>query len=549
MSSSNPILEALAQMQGGQVPLGALANNALQSQQAGQQQEQLASQLGEQNAIIERQKQAGLLGAEQETQAAKSALGANPGDANYLVGDLSAMFRDNVRAAMQQKAVVDDLNNASFLDSPAKWLTAQFTINDEINKYNSFAENANFAEQTIDGINNSVSAAAQQAAATAKVVTGATAEAAVRVQAIKDQMMAGQLRQQNLRFDTDSIQALQQGRAQQVSEHYQQLHYSLAVTNSNRQAEEHAANMVERKLSRELHEAQLEVYKETKLKAAEDEAVHSQIMSTGAQSLGLPVPPNKTTWKFLESNPDTKAAMDTVFKAGVNKLYKGVNASAGTGEVISAMKALGSADSWNGTPVAPLVAHAAGLYQQVVSSEAASAIKKLDERNAYINDEVTKRAGAAAASWNVDAEATPYYRSPGIAEIMHVNPKLAELPIFSKVIEPLALASKTNDLSADQIAGALRAAMGRKEISFSSAATQLAMWFTAAKNTNNATKQFATVGYLPQVEYNVRRSAGLFSTPLTFDISTPEQAAKFLQYQTLDADVQKHFSETPAILW
>lgn len=538
----NPILNYIQSSLGSGDPFeSAIASNAQQIMGAGEQAVTALKTASQATDLVVAQKGAGELSAQNEAQNFKASMGGTEGDPNYLIGMLTQNFQHNTREALAARKQLEAMDALNPITSPLQWLAAKFTENDVIDKHNFHAQAAAQDEASINEIANTTSNVAQMAKATATTVTKETLAAEMEAKRAADDAKIMQLKQQNLMHDTNAIQVLQQGRMNELDQFYKAEHFKMQQAQFAESQEQHAwmredaaANREMRKLQFEGLQEERRLRQEEKARILADKELTLSRFRLGYKVLGGEGDISEGTMKQMIANPALKKVVDNITGSGIEKAVTGRTVIAqDPGEAFVTIGQAGLGAKWAGSNAKPTFDKLSQYAADATKLPEYGAAKNAAEREVVLSNYINKQVAAEAPKWANNAEhPSSLYDAPDLVTLAASVPSIKDSPLYTKVLLPLVEATNDSSLNFSKVDGAVRAAVATGKITEQQAITEVSNLYNAAKLSNNVMRQFTSFSIPPQIAYNIQagRDGFGFENKYTFDVSKPEEYAKYLQF-------------------
>jgi hypothetical protein len=516
----NPVLQFLAQRNADQLNAGQLqASNVGDAEQQGHIAEQKLQEAAALTKIVDNQKLTALMKAQDDTNIIKSAFGGTIGDPNELIGQLAQTFRENTIVANEQAKKIQQMDSVSFSDNPLAWLQNQFTINGEIDKHNTAtaaAEQASSAMQTISAVTSS--AAASNLAA-AKTLSQESVAAALDEHLLTAGAKLAELKQQNLRANSADIKALQDGQQQVLSNMFQGVHLQMSAGAERRAEEEHALQMQALAASLKAKEATLET---------DQNALDT--LNAGMAAHGFPPIATMKEFKAVMSNPDIKAKIEPIWRAGMNRVTTGrLFIGADPADAILNIKKVKS--DWSNNPARSTVEYLDGLYQKAVAS--VQGITNAKDREAQLVNTINTLAAKDVKHWQNNAESPDsIYQAPDLESLTTMSPDLQKTKLYGAVLKPLIDAG-AKSITGEGIHDATMAAIRSGAIHSKVAFDEVPKLFQAVANYNSTYRNYDAMGIPPQTTYSIVHKSNIpfFGSDRKFDLTKREQFLHYSMYK------------------
>lgn len=219
---------------------------------------------------ISAQASQGALQAQDNSIAARQAMGNDISDPNSLMAILVQDFRDNTLAAREQYQSIAEKKQVGLFDDPLQFLVNQVLLPDEINAYNATAQKADFAKTKIAELQSLTTATAQAQQATAQKLTASSVKDQLKVDSAAMAVQLNQLKMASLGYDEAAIKATRQANTEMMQVEMHKLSMYYQAQNESRAAGQYNWLMNERK------------------DQATADANEEAIINAGAAQLGLP---------------------------------------------------------------------------------------------------------------------------------------------------------------------------------------------------------------------------------------------------------------------
>jgi len=431
-------------------------------------------------------------------------LNVDPGD---TMGRQRADAEELLQAQSDQSTALAEIKrkqSTSFFDDPLGWITNQFTINSDIDQYNTAEETAASATRNIQqraaALDSNVKAFRLQQTTLSAASIQAQAEQAKNLALIQSDEAA----RQSLITNANNIK-------EQVSLSGQQLQAQATVLDSKVKQENIQIALEHLALSREEFEWK-------KLEKKHGEAANQYVVDTINRGLEV-MDPNQPK---LDSNSPRALALLSG-KVPLDGLLK---QAYDLGEVNRRLSPNGTQTRLLGTtPVQTLqtLAYKPALApdQQAGVSLLTNAAAEAEKDPTYVQLKNAKDFAGANARMNelikgvfkqqavlVDGP-TNIYHLPAAAEIIKQSPGLQELPFVQKVLAPLIKAGvPTTEPS--QVYSAGLDAVKKGDITANQFAIDYAAIYKQGQRVNVASKQIMNLGIAPEEAYRTKINTGSF---------------------------------------
>lgn len=162
---------------------------------------------GKDNALVGRTKDEGQLAAETSSRNFAEQWGVMSTAASYRGKEMAERYWENVDAGMRKSDEIQALQSINFLDAPLEYIKAQFSMNDHIDEYNSYVDEANLASDAMNNAIGTTSANAQTQQQIKQSVTAASIAASARLQIAESERLAQAAENQAIGTDIIGVQA------------------------------------------------------------------------------------------------------------------------------------------------------------------------------------------------------------------------------------------------------------------------------------------------------------------------------------------------------
>lgn len=519
----NPVLQFLAQRNADQLNAGQMqASNVGDAEQQGhiaEQKSQEAAMLAKQ---VEEQKLTALLKAQDDTNIIKEAFGGTLGSPHELIGQLAQTFRENTMVANEQAKKIQQMDSVGFADNPLAWLQNQFTINGEIDKHNTAVAAADQASNAMQTISAVTSSAATANLAAAKTLTQESVAASLQEHLLTAGAKLAELKQQNLRANSADIKALQDGQQQVLSNMFQGVHLQMAAGAERRAEEEHALQMESLRATITSKEA-----------TAEGDQNALDTLNAGMAAHGFPPIRTMKEFKAIMNNPDAKAKIEPIWRAGMNRVTTG-RLFIGTDPADAILNIKKVKSDWSNNPARSTVEYLDGLYQKAVTS--VQGITNAKDREAQLVNTINTLAAKDTKHWQKNAESSDsIYQAPDLESLTVMSPDLQKTKLYGAVLKPLIDAG-AKAITGEGIHDATMAAIKSGAIHSRDAFEEVPKLFQAVTNYNSTYRNYDAMGIPPQTTYGVivKSPVPLTGSDRAFDLSKKEEFLKYSMYkQTL----------------
>lgn len=505
MADINPILQAASQASRQTSQASAsLATINDQEQQVYSQQAGLQLDIGTQKNIIDQAQQTGQLAVQNDMSKFALALGGDLGDTTGTMRKLADTFN---QAEADKETALQEVNAKKSL-SPFNdlfgWISAQFTINDDINKYNAAARTADQAKEHIDGINELVS---RRGVADKELQTSVTtASLAASAQATSDAaaFAANQIKIQGYISNATNIE-------KQTSLSEQQLRIQGQVLNAEQGQQQIQLAQAHLKI------AQDEATERLKLKSQTDQAY--QDMADDIQRGYKVMYPNNPNMQKVAASPVTLTMLrngklddrtQEAYRLGVLNRTAAPDSSTRllASSPSQALQVLSYAPD-----ISPAQRPVVAILQQAKSNlesnkatgnwasqyQAAVAAKDPQLAAQIYDKYATELLNQSSA--RVDGAGSLFYL-PSIDQLVKQTPAASNLPVYKNVLAPTVAAgvdlsdpSKVFDITVD--------AVKKGQISANEAAKNLADIYKQGQVVNTQARGMVSFGLAPHISYNV----------------------------------------------
>lgn len=547
MADINPILRQ-AEINSAQINAGAaaLSNNYVNIQDLYNKDITTQTTIGDNKAVIEGVLQAGKLNFETSLRKDALSLAADPEDITGRRAQLADTILSNQDAQTKSLQAYHEKQSINFLEDPLGWLTAQFTINQDVDAYNAATAKANTATDQMQTINKLVDQRAIVASKLQQTVTQASANAATQNASLQASLLADESARQALNANTASIEKLISLNAAQLQQ------YSTVFDAKNKQ-EQIGIAQKHLELSQKSFEQQKLEFEQRQADKLEGKSFGEYIAKNINYGLTI-MHPDAPSEALTPSNPKLlgiiqgKIPLDGELKKAYDLGVKNFRISPDGKAHIIGTSPSDTLDTLQYKPNLPqdmdatMALFNAGVKKAVTSAayKTAEASKNVVEATKVINTEVQAVFNEAAA--HVKDTSNPYYLPP-ISEIAKSNPSIAQMPAYKNIIGPaVAAGTDLSDPTSVYFLGIN--AVKNNQISLNQWATDVAAIYRYGQRVNIASKQIENIGVAPLESYNVAIHRGFADNP-TIDLAKSGDIVKAMTRDLLFRG--KNFEATKGI--
>lgn len=437
----------------------------------------------------------GEMKSQQATLKAATVIGTNTDDISELITSLGMKSRESFDAAAKAREEYFKKKNTSFFDSPLEYISNELLggTNSAANEYNRHALEYNATTERLKEIADLTSAHALAQKAIRQTINAGSIEA-MQVQIAKKAIGdAAQIKQQNLVYNIQGMEAVVRMNAAQLDSYFK--------LNSAVMSEKHLGiAYAQLEQSRKIHEATIaernDRIAEKKADRKEIEATNST-MNVGREAMGLAPLPLGRGIQLLNMKGELGDVARDHFVMGAQIEDGGrmvISENAGkTARIISSTNA----------PLAPAALPIKKLLDDSLTQALSN--KRLDKKDPNAIDKATTEIVAgitATMAANIKAgDGANIYQAPDMGVLSKI-PAVAESVLYKKVLAPAVEAGVINTdpaLIVNQAANAV----ATRQITFKEAQDGIKQIFKSAVALNIANKDYTRYGkgVTPQTTY------------------------------------------------
>jgi len=485
MADINPILAAAQnfQTQARGAATQIYQNSAAEAEMESQNSETILNQ-GINEAIIAVAKGSSELAIQQARLKAATAFGTNLTESTEKITELSQALELTRQEQAVHRAAINEKRSVGLTDDPVQWLMNQFTINDDINKYNS-------SERTGDDLARRIQEAnllTQQSVATQNALGTSVSSATIDAEANKALNLAtinaNLAKIRGSQYNSQGISAALNATRDALSTQFQ-------VANAENAEQQIKISLDHLDMARKENLRKLE-------KENLDDSIVMQAINAGMKiRLGADTPDltpqdAKMAMAMAKSGKPNQFSQD--FQVGLEFLSTGVKRYASS--PAESLALLGSNIRMNLPPAANEVK--AILETAMTQVKAGTDGKPFDPKDVQGNiTALNTRANAilAQASKKIVPGTDNPFNVPSLPTLIKASPNIATLPVVEKVYTPLLKNGVDLTSPAKQFAAVVDA-LEKNEISYEEALSGAALYQYAVR-VNLEARQFTAFGFQP----------------------------------------------------
>jgi hypothetical protein len=420
-------------------------------------------------------------------------LGTDASLAGWVIGKKGEEILAADAGMAEASAAIAAKDSVSFLDNPIAWLTNQFTVNEDITRYNFWAQQKDRATETAKQVTELTTGAIQVNNALSATTSEAYIGAMRVIGAHQYNQNALEAAAQGARWNMEGIVAATNASRDRLSVLY-------SANNAMMQQKQWQAEMARLQIARSEHNMRMEAAREKK---DEDSLITSYIQNgyfnfTGKQM--DPVSTKNALILFKAKQPDVMA----FFESGLasSKVTNGQ----GNKPIISlspyeASTYIGQGKVTNMSPAMNQVGEQLITWRRQFENPAVQSAYPYDAKDkkskeVAFNKFVQDQRRGLQANISSDSVFAPY----PIDKVAQLNKNIAATPLWNNVLKPAAATGV--DINDPNIAfGIVTAAMREGKVSYADA-LDLSLMYAAGLDLNNQTRNFIAFGLAPAMTYN-----------------------------------------------
>lgn len=456
-------------------------------------------------------------------------MGTNAGDSGWLIGQMGKRVIEADAKAQQHLADIEAKRSVGFFDNPIGYLYAQATIDDDINLYNTELKKSDLAKDTATKLESMSQTSFLTQNAIEQSVTDGTIKANTILQGYKYSNDANNAALAGLRTNLQGMQQAAQATQAAIDMKFK----GFSAVNAQAQLGIAQAHL-------ELSKKNFDLAQEAKKAKLDEDSLALKLIDQGMFNLsGTRIPDGTKGKELLALYRAGQPQIQAMFSSGMESYM--IDPS-GTKPVISTNIATASE------------MFASGMVKNLPQSQQQVGDWLVQKRQEFMNPAVqsktpgldmkdknaVNKAFSAFVKESALRDATTgqgIYAPAAIETVVKANPNMAQLPVWQKVLAPMAAAGAKLD-NPNMIMGAISKAVTKGELSYNDA-LGISTIYGAGVEINNASRNWTTTGLPIGTGYvaNVRSISDISATPvsLTDKTAVGRYINKSLAYQALRA--------------
>jgi hypothetical protein len=427
---------------------------------------------GDNSALIKEQELLQKQQAEANASAIVEALGGNPSSTGNLIIPAASNYAQARVEAQKSLDKITELENASLLENPLGYIMAQFQLSSEVKKYNSLVDKMDFEKSGVQEISAMANNAAISQKAVQKTVNDATIKAEVENTKLAATLVANAL-------EADAIKNNMQAVVTALELDSKSLDSLVRAKSLINQEQEVALRQEQAAQSR--REANLRM-RELEDKKAEDEEFLNTV-NRGLAALGKQ-PVNFATVKNMAKLAKGQEDISTWFEIGSSSLNNRVQLASAP---LDSLNVIAKYSAQVPAPEKQVVGFVSSVGEQVRKGLEA---KGYDQKT--LAKEVNKKIVSSAESQlkNVDPTASNNIYAPPSLNTVGQSKAVQESKLWREALAPIADTKDAVPFNNDVIVSTAIAAFKKGKISYNELNEGLGTIYNAAKEINNASKNY-----------------------------------------------------------
>lgn len=502
-----------------------LQKNATTGESVSNQNADLYNVIGTNATIIDQAKQNAELATQQARVKGANALGTNLKEQSEVLTSLADTIGKEYIARSQAKAAIDEKRSVSLFTDPLQWIMNQFTINDDIEAYNSHNENLASAKQQMADLNALTQSTNKTQNELSEPITAASIKASSDNLLATAQIKANEEKLKGLVYNSEGIKAALNADKEMMA---------TAFSVFGAQKQEQNINIALAHLELQRQEFDWRKIEKEKGEAA-DAYLIDKINKGAAMRLGdsyVPIPPGSVKAaqivSLIKSNSPAGKQFLEDFQIGDQSDLAGTK--------IIAPSPARAIDVLNSMPVklSPAQAPVKGVLDQTLQAvQAQIQAGKLDPKNkegiqSFMNKTAQELLDSQAKLVK-PGDSDNVYQIPALRTVIASSPTLQNLPLVQKVIGPaVATGADLND--PNQVFALTAKALTDKKITYPEA-LELTTLYQTAQNVNLEARQLPSLGLRPKFSYNVKvqtNPIARFGDTEVVDVTKPDLVGRAL---------------------
>jgi hypothetical protein len=482
-----------------------LQGNASAQEKISNQQADLYTTIGTNQIVVDAARQNAELAVQNTKLRGAAAMGTDINAVGELMSGLTEESR--AQAATQQEALhrIQQKQSVSFFDDPLSWIVNQFTVNNDIQEYNTAEEGFNQAQHKIQSLNQSTQSENLTATQLATPITAASIEASANVLKGQADLNANKARIDGLTYNSqgvrDALTADKDIQAQRLS-----------VFGAEKAQEQTEMALAHLDLARQ--KFNWETDQKAKGEAAEkyyiDQINKGGEILRGTGYVPIPVgsPKAGMVLNMLKSGSPQGKEYEEYFQAAERTQSLGfVSKSTSPAHTAQLIQSGSLKLSEAQEPIKGLLSQAASAVDLAIKSGSVDP-KNKGAIEASMNANV-KAIMEQQAKNIVPGDRDNVYNIPSMKSLIESSPTLQKLPLVQKLLGPQVASnidlSDPNKLFATVVAGVKAGTISYND------ALDVSKLYRTGVDVNLAAKQFTGLGLVPVATYNTKVQTNPYS--------------------------------------
>ena len=460
-------------------------------------------------------------------------MGTNASDSGWLIGDMGRRVIEADKKAQAKLADIEAKQSVTFFDNPLGYLYAQATVDGDIAEHNAAVRASDLAKDTAQKLETMSQAGFLTQNAIEQTVTESTINSSKILEGYKYSKDASLAALDGLRNNLQGMQAAANASAAAIDLKFK----GLNAVNQQAQLGIAYANLA---LSKERFNLEAEAKKE-KMNV---DSFSAKILGLGLRNLGrdteMEGPKGKEALLLLKANEPT---MKAAFDSGLQSYLSGGAAVVSTSPFDASTMygsgiVKGRSEAQNQT--GQYLIEARQAWQKTADGQGAIASKDKTIAERSFNEFIRKTSTPQAQTGQ------GLYAPAALETVAKQNPNMAALPVWQKVLAPMAATGVKLD-NPDMVLGAVTAAVKAGTLSYNDALGVQTM-YAAGVNLNNMSRNWMAVGLPLGTGYVAPVSSGGLFGKTPVDLANKEAVARVLNIRMSAATIKTGIGKNAGVL-